>query len=231
VRWRGFSGFRGRGISNHRVRKRPDGRFQRNYTGSIEPANLDSTLDHAVCYRAVASRDPRFDGRFFTAVLSTGIYCRPICPARTPRSRNCRFYSCAAAAEEAGFRPCRRCRPDTAPGSPIWRGAATTVSRARAIQGLATVLRDGGLRLDAAADPAEVVAQLESLPGIGTWTAQYIAMRALADPDAFPSTDLGLRRALGDGDSPARPREVVEQAERWRPWRAYAVLHLWHDEG
>jgi AraC family transcriptional regulator of adaptative response / DNA-3-methyladenine glycosylase II len=490
------------------------------------------TLDHAVCYRAVTSRDPRFDGRFFTAVLSTGIYCRPICPARTPRSRNCQFYSCAAAAEEEGFRPCRRCRPDTAPGSPIWRGTATTVSRAlrliqegaldgdgvdrladrlgvgdrhlrrlfnkhlgatpvavaqtrrahfarqlidqttlpmasiahsagfgsvrrfntmirqlfgkspvelrraakqtdgeqltlrlpyrppydwptvlrylehraipgveqvvdgvyrrtitcdgdhgvvsvrpsdsgdalqlrvpavcacslarlvartrrlfdldadpteignqlsrdrrlarlvrrrpglrvpgawdpfelairailgqqvtvrgattlagrlvrafgeriwdeksdggadtapntesngigwrfptpdvlatadvgsigmpearaRAVQGLATALHGGELQLDAAADPADVVAQLESLPGIGTWTAQYIAMRALADPDAFPSTDLGLRRALGDGDSLARPREIVEQAERWRPWRAYAVLHLWHSE-
>ncbi|MFH1843367.1 MAG: hypothetical protein ABIF77_09165, partial [bacterium] len=103
-------------------------------------------------------------------------------------------------------------------------------ARARAIRELAAAIRDGELQLDTAADPADVLAQLQSLPGIGAWTAQYIAMRALADPDAFPSTDLGLRRALGSGDALARPRAIVEQAEQWRPWRAYAVLHLWHSE-
>ena len=88
------------------------------------------SFDHDVCYRAVVSRDRRFDGRFFTGVLSTGVYCRPICPARTPREQNVRFFSCAAAAEEAGFRPCRRCRPETSPGTPAWLGTSSTVSRA-----------------------------------------------------------------------------------------------------
>ncbi len=87
-------------------------------------------LDHDICHRALRSRDARFDGRFFTGVTSTGIYCRPVCPARTPRADNCTFFTCAAAAEEAGFRPCRRCRPETAPGTPAWRGTSTTVSRA-----------------------------------------------------------------------------------------------------
>jgi len=93
-----------------------------------EPPELP--LDHAVCYRAVQSRDARFDGRFFTAVATTGVYCRPICPARAPLSKNCTFYACAAAAEAAGFRPCKRCRPETAPGTPAWRGSSATVGRA-----------------------------------------------------------------------------------------------------
>jgi AraC family transcriptional regulator, regulatory protein of adaptative response / DNA-3-methyladenine glycosylase II len=87
-------------------------------------------LDEETCYRAARSRDARFDGRFFTAVKTTGIYCRPICPARTPLRKNVRFFACAAAAEEAGFRPCRRCRPDAAPGTPAWNGPSATVSRA-----------------------------------------------------------------------------------------------------
>ena len=73
-------------------------------------------LDADACYRAVRARDRRFDGRFFTAISSTGIYCRPVCPARPARRENMRFYSSAAAAEEAGFRPCLRCRPERAPG-------------------------------------------------------------------------------------------------------------------
>lgn len=87
-------------------------------------------LDHAACYRALSARDPRFDGRFFTAVKTTGIYCRPICPARTPRRENIIFYPTAAAAQEAGFRPCLRCRPESAPDLGAWRGSSNTVSRA-----------------------------------------------------------------------------------------------------
>jgi len=87
-------------------------------------------LDSNTCFHAIASRDPRFDGRFFTGVTTTGIYCRPICPARTPRRSNVEFFACAAAAEEAGFRPCLRCRPDAAPGSPAWIGTGTTIRRA-----------------------------------------------------------------------------------------------------
>ncbi len=90
-------------------------------------------LDHDACYRAVKLRDARFDGRFFTAVKTTGIYCRPVCPARTPKSANVTFYPTAAAAQEAGFRPCLRCRPETAPDMPAWRGTSTTVTRGLAL--------------------------------------------------------------------------------------------------
>jgi AraC family transcriptional regulator of adaptative response / DNA-3-methyladenine glycosylase II len=90
-------------------------------------------LDHHACYRAIELRDARFDGRFFTAVKTTGTYCRPVCPARTPRSENVTFYSTAAAAQEAGFRPCLRCRPETAPDTGAWRGTSSTVARALAL--------------------------------------------------------------------------------------------------
>jgi len=88
------------------------------------------SLDQEACYRAVLTRDPRFDGRFFTCVKTTGIYCRPVCPARTPKRENMRFVASAAAAEEAGFRACLRCRPETAPDMGAWRGTSNTVSRA-----------------------------------------------------------------------------------------------------
>ena len=88
------------------------------------------TLDPDRCYRALLSRDRRFDGRFFTGVVTTGVYCRPICPAVTPRRKNVRFFPCAAAAEEEGFRPCRRCHPEASPRTPAWFGTSATVSRA-----------------------------------------------------------------------------------------------------
>lgn len=86
-------------------------------------------LDPAVCYRAVLARDARHDGRFFTCVKTTGIYCRPICPARPPKLENCRFAPTAAAAQAAGFRPCLRCRPESSPDLDAWRGTSATVSR------------------------------------------------------------------------------------------------------
>ncbi len=94
-----------------------------------DPAELDADR----CYAALASRDSRFDGRFVVGVRTTGVYCRPICPARTPAPENVRFLPSAAAAEAAGFRPCRRCRPETSPGSPAWRGTDATVRRASAL--------------------------------------------------------------------------------------------------
>ncbi|MFQ3786236.1 AlkA N-terminal domain-containing protein [Halomonas sp. A29] len=87
-------------------------------------------LSTDICYQALLARDARYDGRFFTCVTSTGIYCRPICPAQTPMLANCRFVASAAAAQEAGFRPCLRCRPESAPESPAWAGTSATVKRA-----------------------------------------------------------------------------------------------------
>lgn len=473
-------------------------------------------LDPARCYRAFVSRDRRFDGRVFCGVKTTGVYCRPICPVRPPKFENCRYFACAAAAEAAGFRPCMRCRPETAPGTPAWMGTSAIVSRAmrliasgaldeddvealasrvgvggrqlrrlfaehlgaspaeiararrvhfarslidqtdlafseiaaaagfrsvrqfnhavrgtfrrsptvlrakraslrtagglslrlpfrppldwaslatffeaRATSGvevasenayrrtieiggqsgylevspvpekahlmLSVYLRDyerllevvdrvrslfdldsdphevsahlrksselrdrvgvaPGIRIPGAWDPFEVavravlgqqvtvraattlasrlaeqfgrrvdcapeltrlfpsaealadaaverigiprgradavrnlaqaataglfdredgnmVDRLVAIPGIGTWTAEYIAMRALGEPDAFPSSDLGVRRALGQDGRPVSAGEAERRAEQWRPWRSYAVLHLWRPQG
>jgi AraC family transcriptional regulator of adaptative response / DNA-3-methyladenine glycosylase II len=100
-------------------------------------------LDHDTCYRAVSSRDSRFDGWFVTAVTTTGIYCRPSCPATTPKRRNVTFHPTAAAAQLAGFRACRRCRPDASPGSPEWNVRSDTVARAMRLIADGAVDRDG----------------------------------------------------------------------------------------
>ncbi|WP_316520600.1 DNA-3-methyladenine glycosylase 2 family protein [Kitasatospora brasiliensis] len=104
---------------------------------------LDNVIDDDIRYRAVDSRDARFDGVFFMAVTSTGIYCRPSCPAVTPKRVNCVFYPSAAAAQGAGFRACRRCRPDSVPGSPEWNHRADLVGRAMRLIGDGVVDREG----------------------------------------------------------------------------------------
>lgn len=112
--------------------------------------------DREICYRALETRDARFDGLLFVGVTSTGVYCRPVCPARTPQFRYCRFFSSAAAAQEAGFRPCLRCRPETAPELASWRGTSNTVSRALAL------IADGALD-----DDDSRVAKLSERLGLG----------------------------------------------------------------
>jgi len=102
-------------------------------------------LDPAASFRAFATRDIRLDGRLFGGVTTTGIYCRPVCPARTPKPENVRFFGSAAAAQHAGFRPCLRCRPETAPELGAWNGTANTVSRALALIDLGA-LDSGGLK-------------------------------------------------------------------------------------
>jgi AraC family transcriptional regulator of adaptative response / DNA-3-methyladenine glycosylase II len=104
------------------------------------------------------------------------------------------------------------------------RQLGITSERARAIHELARAVANGELRLEGGVDPQATIGQLVELPGIGSWTAQYIAMRALSWPDAFPDRDLGLRHALGES-SAARLRAI---AEVWRPWRAYGVMHVWN---
>jgi AraC family transcriptional regulator of adaptative response / DNA-3-methyladenine glycosylase II len=96
-------------------------------------------LDLQTCEHARRSRDPRFDGRFFIGVTTTGIYCRPVCPAPSPKENHVRYFPSAAAAAEAGFRPCLRCRPEASPGAPAWLGSSTTVSRALRL------MEEGGL--------------------------------------------------------------------------------------
>jgi AraC family transcriptional regulator of adaptative response / DNA-3-methyladenine glycosylase II len=96
-------------------------------------------------------------------------------------------------------------------------------ARARTVIALARAVADGDIVLLPNADIEATLVKLRALPGVGDWTAQYIAMRALAWPDAFPHTDLGVMKALGKTDA----REVLAAGEAWRPWRAYAVMHLW----
>jgi AraC family transcriptional regulator of adaptative response / DNA-3-methyladenine glycosylase II len=100
-------------------------------------------------------------------------------------------------------------------------------ARAETLRALARAVATGGLRLDAAQGLDEAVARLVAIPGIGAWTAHYVAMRALGEPDAFPASDLGLRRALASGGVAPSARELARIAESWRPWRAYAAVALW----
>jgi AraC family transcriptional regulator of adaptative response / DNA-3-methyladenine glycosylase II len=99
-----------------------------------------------------------------------------------------------------------------------------TGQRAKTLIALAKAMAGGGLRLEPGSRIEDAFAQLRKIPGIGEWTAQYIAMRALSWPDAFPHTDLGIRKALGTDDA----GKILELAEKWRPWRAYAAMHLWN---
>src|SRR6266516_2201055 len=101
-------------------------------------------IDPRICSQARLSRDARFDGRFFIGVKSTRIYCRPICPVRTVKEQNVRYFPSAAAAGEAGYRPCMRCRPESSPGTPGWSGTSTTVSRALRLIS-ESALEDGGV--------------------------------------------------------------------------------------
>jgi AraC family transcriptional regulator of adaptative response / DNA-3-methyladenine glycosylase II len=140
------------------------------------------TLDHDACYRAVSSRDARFDGRIFTGVKTTGIYCRPICPARTPKSSNVVFYATAAAAQEAGFRSCLRCRPECSPDLAIWRGTSNTVSRGLAL------IADGALDGDEAS-----VEQLAERLGMGERQLRRLFQQHIG---ASPVTVAQTRRVL-----------------------------------
>lgn len=139
-------------------------------------------LDPRVCYRALQTHDERFDGRLFVGVTSTGIYCRPVCPARTARIENCRFFASAAAAQEAGFRPCLRCRPETAPDLGTWRGTENTVTRGLAL--IAAGALDG--------DDASVDKLAERL-GVGARQLRRLFQQHLG---ASPQTVAQTRRVL-----------------------------------
>jgi AraC family transcriptional regulator of adaptative response / DNA-3-methyladenine glycosylase II len=105
-----------------------------------------------------------------------------------------------------------------------------TRARAASLRAMARAVADGSLDLGALGDLEQARARLTALPGVGEWTAQYVAMRALREPDAFPAGDLGLRRALARGQRLPAERDVLARAECWRPWRAYATIALWNHE-
>jgi AraC family transcriptional regulator of adaptative response / DNA-3-methyladenine glycosylase II len=161
--------------------------------------------DREISYRALESRDARFDGLLFVGVTSTGIYCRPVCPARTPKFEHCRFFGSAAAAQEAGFRPCLRCRPETAPDLASWRGTSNTVSRALAL------IADGAL--DGENASVEVLAdrlgigerQLRRLfhkhlgasPIVVAQTRRVLFAKQLLHETRMPMTEVALAAGFG----------------------------------
>jgi AraC family transcriptional regulator of adaptative response / DNA-3-methyladenine glycosylase II len=109
-------------------------------------------------------------------------------------------------------------------GPADWTRIGVIRARSAAIRELASAVASGQIRLDPAPTPTATLASLQEIRGIGAWTAEYVAMRALRWPDAFPETDLVIRRALGAGSG----REISRSTETWRPWRAYAAMHLWN---
>lgn len=155
-------------------------------------------LNDESCYDAVRARDARFDGTFYTAVSSTGIYCRPSCPSVTPRRDHVRFYATAAAAQQAGFRACKRCRPDVTPGSPEWNVRADVVGRAMRLvaDGVVDRLGVGGL----ATMLGYSVRQLERLllaevgaPPLALARAQRTQVaRTLLETTGLPITDVAF---------------------------------------
>ena len=137
------------------------------------------SMDFAECDRARVARDPSYDGRFFTGVRTTGIYCRPVCPVRPARSTNVQFFPSAAAAEAAGFRPCLRCRPETAPFSNAWIGSRATVERA-----VRLIVEEGALDEEGAS-----VEKLAERLGMGRrQLARLFARHLKASPSAVART-------------------------------------------
>lgn len=190
-------------------------------------------LDERTCWRAVTTRDRRFEGRFVMAVRTTGVYCRPGCPARMPLRRNVNFFTCAAAAETAGFRPCRRCRPDTLPGSPAWLGTSTTVARALRLIEAGALDGEGGVAALAerlgvgdrhlrrlflehlGANPREIAQTRRAHFAKRLLEETDLPMTAVAEAAGFPS----VRRF---NDAVRRSFQATPGALRRRPGRAPA---------
>jgi AraC family transcriptional regulator of adaptative response/methylated-DNA-[protein]-cysteine methyltransferase len=173
-------------------------------------------FDFAAHYEAVQRRDPALDGVLFVAVKTTGIYCRPVCKVRTPLARNIEFYPSAAAAERAGYRPCLRCRPETAPFCPAWKGTKTTVARALAL-------------IEAGALDRDSVDALATSLGIGP---RHLSRLFAEHLDASPlqvAQSLRIQRAkrlLADADLPIAV--IAERAGFSSPRRMSAAFaHLY----
>jgi AraC family transcriptional regulator, regulatory protein of adaptative response / methylated-DNA-[protein]-cysteine methyltransferase len=164
------------------------------------------SLDFTECDQARLARDAAYDGRFYTGVHTTGIYCRPVCPVRPARSANVSFFPSAAAAEAAGFRPCLRCRPETAPFSSAWIGSRATVKRA-----LRLIVEEGALDQEGAT--VERLAQrlgvgsrqltrlfaryLQASPSKVARTARVQRAKRLLDETSLPMTEIAMRAGFG----------------------------------
>jgi AraC family transcriptional regulator of adaptative response / DNA-3-methyladenine glycosylase II len=160
-------------------------------------------LDWQVCSRARLSRDPRFDGKFFIGVLGSRVYCRSICPAPTAMEKNVRYFSTAAAAAKAGFRPCLRCRPECSPGTPAWLGTPNTVSRALRLIA-ESGLQDGGV--ESLAERLGVgsrhlrrlfIQHLGATPSAVAQTRRLHFAKKLIDETALPMSEVALASGFG----------------------------------
>jgi AraC family transcriptional regulator of adaptative response / DNA-3-methyladenine glycosylase II len=165
---------------------------------------VDTLLpDRETCLRAIRSKDPRFDGWFFTGVVTTGIYCRPSCPVVPPKPRNMRFYPSAAAAQAAGFRACKRCRPDASPGSPQWNVRADVVARAMRLVADGVVDRDGvpGLAARLGYSTRQLERHLRAEVGAGPLAlarAQRASTaRLLIETTSLPMTEVAFASGFG----------------------------------
>ena len=160
-------------------------------------------MDRQVYEQALKAKDPRFDGRFFIGVKTTGIYCRPVCPVKSPKIGNVSFYPTAAAAAEAGFRPCLRCRPESSPGTPAWAGTSTTVQRGLRLIG------DGALDSDSVAALSDrlgvtprhlsrlFMQHLGASPKAVAQTRRLHFAKKLLDETDLPMTEIALSAGYG----------------------------------
>jgi AraC family transcriptional regulator of adaptative response / DNA-3-methyladenine glycosylase II len=160
-------------------------------------------LSHTICRSARLARDPRFDGKFFIGVRTTGIYCRPVCPAPSPKEQNVEYYPSAAAAAEAGLRPCLRCRPECSPGTPAWLGSSVTVSRALRLIAEGALEEDG---VDRLAERLGIgsrhlrrlfLTHLGATPVAVAQTRRLLAAKKLIDETSLPLTGIAIASGFG----------------------------------
>ncbi len=160
------------------------------------------SLDFTECDRARLARDRSYDGRFYTGVHTTGIYCRPVCPVRPARSANVSFFPSAAAAEAAGFRPCLRCRPETAPFCSAWIGSRVTVERALRLIAEEGALDQEGATVERLAQRLGVGSRqfarhLQASPAKVARTARVQRAKRLLDETSLPMTEIAMRAGFG----------------------------------
>src|SRR5256714_13259561 len=177
-------------------------------------------LDAEALNRARISRDARFDGKFYIAVTSTGIYCRPICPSRYPKRSNVRFFGSPAAAAAAGFRPCLRCRPEAAPGSPAWLGTSAVVRRALRLidQGALDGQSVDALAARVGVGPRHLrrlfIARVGASPIAVAQTRRLHFAKRLLDETRLRVTDVALAAGFG---SVRRLNDVIRDTYRRSP--------------
>lgn len=204
----------------------------------MDATSTPYALDQDRCYRAVGTRDRRFDGTFITAVRSTGIYCRPSCPARTPKRENVTFFKTAAGAHEAGYRACRRCRPDAVAGSPEWDLRADLVGRAMRLIRDGVIERDGVPGLASRLGYSErqvnraLLAELGAGPLAIARSERAHTARTLIETTMMPFTDVafasGFRsiRQFNDTIRAVYDRTPTQLRERRQRSHASAADHI-----